>query len=79
MADVLVERLTGQSDADAVPLEVHVVISQEALVGGGPAAAEVDGYGPVPPALVRRWVSGKPADDGVGSPAPEWCPRHQSG
>jgi hypothetical protein len=33
MADTLVERLTGQATADAVPLDVHVVVSGDALTG----------------------------------------------
>jgi hypothetical protein len=48
-ADTLVERITGQADAAAVPVEVRLVISDQALTGGshepawltGPAGAAV--------------------------------------
>jgi len=60
MADTVVERVTGQAHAAAVPVEVHVVITDRALFtgafGGGPASetpAQVPGYGSVPAAWVR--------------------------
>ena len=61
MADTLVERITGQSTASRVPVEVQVVISDTALfdTGGGDESdepAEVVGYGPVPADLVRQWL-----------------------
>ena len=61
MADTLVERVTGQSSAAAVPIEVEVVISDEALLGTGAGEecdepGEVVGYGPVPAELVRQWL-----------------------
>ncbi len=56
MADTLVERVTGQATAAAVPLEVQVVISDQALLGSGAAPARVAGYGPVPAPLARSWI-----------------------
>ncbi len=53
MADTLVERVTGQTAADDVALEVQVVISDHALVAGVETPAHVAGYGPVPSAWVR--------------------------
>jgi len=59
MADTLVERVTGQATADAVPVEVNLVMTDQALFNAGPGAnepANVDGYGPIPAALARRVV-----------------------
>lgn len=36
MADLLVERVTGQAEADAVPVEVHLVMTDMALFGALP-------------------------------------------
>jgi hypothetical protein len=57
MADTLVERVTGQATAAAVPVEVQVVISDAALLGDDPAPAEVPGFGPVPAPHARRWLA----------------------
>jgi len=62
MADTLVERLTGQTHAADVPLEVNLVISDQALLGdpeqtGGQEPVEVLGYGPVPAPLARHWIT----------------------
>ena len=65
MADTLVERVTGQASAGAVPVEVQVVISDESLFdstsgrGEGDECdepADVVGYGPVPADLLREWL-----------------------
>jgi len=53
MADTLVERLTGQSAARAVPVTVHLVVSDQTLLGAGHESATVlddtgAGYGTVP-------------------------------
>ncbi|GAA2134040.1 HNH endonuclease [Nocardioides bigeumensis] len=60
MADTLVERVTGQTTAAAVPLQVHLVVPDTVLLGDREEAAEVDGYGPVPAELARRLVAGSP-------------------
>jgi hypothetical protein len=57
MADTLVERVTGQTAADAVPVEVRLVMTDEALMNYGATPEEpahIDGYGPVPADLARR-------------------------
>ena len=57
MADLLVQRLTGQAEAHLVPVEVSVVITDQALFNTGQGAdepAHVDGFGPVPAELARR-------------------------
>src|SRR6478752_3778903 len=53
MADTLVERVTGQASADAVPVEVQLVMTDEALLADDDTPAHVTGYGPVPAAWVR--------------------------
>ncbi|OAT67162.1 HNH endonuclease [Mycobacteroides immunogenum] len=58
MADTLVERVTGVSVAEAVPIGVNITISDEALLGAGDEPATVAGHGPVPAAVARRLISG---------------------
>ncbi|MEP6649975.1 MAG: DUF222 domain-containing protein [Lapillicoccus sp.] len=58
MADILVERVTGQASADAVPVEVQVVITDRSLFTGAFGAgdetpAQVPGYGSVSAAWAR--------------------------
>jgi hypothetical protein len=53
MADTLVERITGQTRADAVPITVNLVISDQTLHGAGHEPAWLLGYGPVPPDTAR--------------------------
>ena len=48
MADTLVERVTGQATATAVPVEVQLVMTDAALLGEDPTPAHLHGYGPVP-------------------------------
>jgi hypothetical protein len=54
MADTLVERLTGQTAAPDVPLEVEVVMPLDTLLGDGHTPAHLIGYGPLPAAQVRQ-------------------------
>ncbi|NMN97625.1 HNH endonuclease [Antrihabitans stalactiti] len=56
MADLLVERITSVDNADAQPVTVNVVISDETLFGGGAAPAHVDGYGDIPAPIARNWI-----------------------
>ncbi len=56
MADTLVERVTGQSCADAVPVEVRLVMTDRALFGSDSTAARLDGYGPIPAATARSLI-----------------------
>lgn len=58
MADTLVERVTGQSTADKVPVELQIVMTHTALLDGDATPAHVNGYGPVPAALVRNHLAG---------------------
>ncbi|MFC9551750.1 HNH endonuclease [Rhodococcus sp. NPDC056960] len=58
MADLLVSRVTGAPHtATAPPITVNLVISDRALLGGGSEPAHVQGYGPIPAALARHWIS----------------------
>jgi 5-methylcytosine-specific restriction endonuclease McrA len=68
-ADTLVQRVTGQASAAAVPLEIGVVITDTSLIGAPDhgsdhTAAHLEGYGPIPAADVRRWLN-EPASRGA--------------
>ena len=58
MADTLVERVTGQSQADQVPVEVQLVMSDGTLFGFEDRPASFAGYGPIPGAQAREWLLG---------------------
>lgn len=63
MADTLVERVTGQATADAVPVEVRLVMTDQALLNIGDRAGEpanVEGHGPIPADLARRLLLAAP-------------------
>jgi hypothetical protein len=68
MADTLVERVTGQATASAVPVEVQVVLRADTLLASGPGAddpAQVPGYGSVPAGWARDLIRGRqPEGDG---------------
>ncbi len=53
MADTLTERVTGQTTAAAVPVEVQVVMSDQTLLGVDDAPALIPGYGPLPAGIAR--------------------------
>ncbi len=57
MADTLVERVTGQSRADATPVAVQLVMTDASLLDGDPTPAHVDGHGPVPAAWARDLIA----------------------
>jgi hypothetical protein len=63
MADALVKRVTGRSAAVATPIAVNLVLSDETLMGGSNAPADISGYGPVPAALAREMVSRAVGDE----------------
>ena len=54
MADTLVERITGQTTAAGVPVEINLVMTDQTMFAGNHAPAHVDGYGPIPAPLARR-------------------------
>jgi hypothetical protein len=57
MADTLVELVTGQKSASAVPVTVNLVLSDAALLGAGHEPARLLGGGPVPAQVARELVS----------------------
>jgi Domain of unknown function (DUF222) len=62
MADTLVERVSGRSAAAATPIAVNLVLSDDTLVGGSTAPAELCGYGPIPAAVARALISAAVTD-----------------
>lgn len=57
MADVFVERLTGQESAADVPVEVHVVMEAESLFSDGEVPAWIPSYGPLPAKTARNFLA----------------------
>ena len=53
MADTLYERVTGQAVAAGVPVEVHLVMTDTTLLGGGDEPADLVGGGPIPAPAAR--------------------------
>ncbi len=56
MADTLVARVTGRDAAVPTPIAVNLVLSDETLLGGDSAPAEICGHGPIPAAVARAMV-----------------------
>jgi Domain of unknown function (DUF222)/HNH endonuclease len=56
MADTLVERVTGQATADAMSVEVEVVLTDRTLLSGDATPACLVGYGTVSAEWARRLV-----------------------
>ncbi|MGZ5418860.1 MAG: DUF222 domain-containing protein, partial [Nocardioides sp.] len=57
MADTLVERVTGQATATAVPVEVQLVMTDRTLLGDDHEPARLVGYGPLPAWLGRSLLA----------------------
>jgi hypothetical protein len=66
MADILVQRVTGQAEAKDVPVEVNLVMTDRSLLGtatsddasGADEPAHLDGCGPIPAQIARELVFG---------------------
>ena len=56
MADTLVERVTGQETASAVPVSIGLVMTDRTLLAGAREPGHVTGYGPVPAQTARDLV-----------------------
>lgn len=56
MADTLVERVTGRSEAGAVDVSVQLIMTDRALFQGDSEAAHLTGYGTVPAQWARDLV-----------------------
>lgn len=65
MADLFVQRLTGQASADGVPVSVALVMSDRSLLGTDDEPARVPGQGPLPAWLARRVVAAAADVDGA--------------
>ncbi len=63
MADTLVERVTGRAAEVPVPVAVHLVITDETLLGGDQTPARVPGYGPIPAAIACRLAADAAGDE----------------
>ena len=68
MADLLVERVTGQATADAVPIEIQLVMTDRTLLAGDDTPAHIPGYGTVPGPWARKLVAGSAATSLEGAP-----------
>ncbi len=75
MADTLTERVTGQTTATAVPVEVQVVISDRTLLGVDDSPAQVPGYGPIPAGTARELISPSDNNDTDDDSAKVWLRR----
>jgi hypothetical protein len=73
MADTMIERITGQHTAPAVPVQVHLVMTDRALLDGDNEPAELDGHGPLPAPLARSWLRGD--DHQLAGKAQVWVRR----
>ncbi|SDR97331.1 protein of unknown function [Brevibacterium sandarakinum] len=62
LADTFVERLTGQSSAEAVPAEVHLVVEAESLLSDGLVPAWLPGFGPLPARTARNFIAANEAE-----------------
>ncbi|MCQ1956768.1 HNH endonuclease [Arthrobacter sp. zg-Y826] len=65
MADTLVGRITGQTQADAMKVEVQLVMTDRTLLAGESEPAFVPGYGPVPAQWARDLVRNRDGAKGV--------------
>jgi hypothetical protein len=62
IADIFVERLTGQITATSVPVNIDLVVSAETLLGNDDEPGEVLGCGPVPASIAREMVIASPEE-----------------
>ncbi|OBA74393.1 HNH endonuclease [Mycobacterium sp. 1554424.7] len=62
MADTLFERITGRPADVPEPIAVNLVLTDDTLLGGANAPADVSGYGPIPAAVARTLVSSAVGD-----------------
>ena len=63
MCDALVTRLTGQASADAVPVEIQLVMTDRTLLASDDTPAQVPCYGSVPARWARSLVQGGDSTD----------------
>ncbi|MEP6525788.1 MAG: HNH endonuclease signature motif containing protein, partial [Nocardioidaceae bacterium] len=58
MCDTLVERVTGLSRADQLPVRVDVAVNASTLTGADDHPAQLRGYGPIPAPTLKRLLAG---------------------
>ena len=58
MCDTLVERVTGLSRADHVPVRVDVAVNASTLAGADTHPAQLRGYGPIPAPVLKDLLAG---------------------
>ncbi|HET7399312.1 MAG TPA: DUF222 domain-containing protein [Intrasporangium sp.] len=75
MADTLVTRVTGQSTAEAVPVEVQLVMTDRALLAGDDTPAQLTGYGTVPASWARDLLTTSAPADSASAAARAWLRR----
>ncbi|MFC7402863.1 DUF222 domain-containing protein [Citricoccus sp. GCM10030269] len=79
VADLLVERVTGQAEADAVPVEVHLIITDQALLGTSAATAQTgwtDQQGQQTGWTDRRNQANQTGASADPAETPAWCVGH---
>ena len=74
MADLFVERLTGQPRADHIPVEIQLVMAPGSLLGVEDTPATLPGHGPLPADLARELVADAGAE-GEQQSARAWLRR----
>ncbi|MGW9550213.1 HNH endonuclease [Citricoccus zhacaiensis] len=62
MADLLVERTTGQHSAPAIPTEIHLVMTDATLLAGDPTSGWLPGQGPIPAEQARQMATDPEAE-----------------
>jgi hypothetical protein len=60
MQQTLVERVTGQSHADDITVEINLVLDAETLIAGGDNPVELEGYGPISPDVADEIIARAP-------------------
>jgi Domain of unknown function (DUF222) len=69
MADALVERVTGQATAAAIPVEIGLTMTADSLLGHDQTPADLHGYGPMPADLALD-LAGQAAASPRSEPPP---------
>ncbi|WP_422934056.1 HNH endonuclease [Sinomonas sp. P47F7] len=69
-ADTLVERVTGQAHADAVPLRVGLVMTDASLFAGARESAVLQGYGTITATQARGMVAATAVGTGSAAGVP---------
>ncbi|NJC56825.1 HNH endonuclease [Brevibacterium marinum] len=62
MADLLVERSTGQENAGAIPTEIHLLMNDDSLFDSGEMPAWFPGFGPIPAETARKFTADNEAE-----------------